>query len=292
MKHNKQADGNIQLSCLILYGMTTWNEHLAKNENIYYILRLPVQTIASVLLPVVIFFTLELLAMWSLRSHCQWALVQQWPCSAFWIGVNRRKVEDVRLLDYQAAHSTAFVGLVCDNWHDYTDWVPSADLQAYTLYGTAHGHSVKSLCSQHASHPRGMCVYLWCDVCPWAHGCWRGRLSCGQMLQDTAPIQSPVWPGRIMKRVFMTAALLYLGCELLFEQKANKETKTNCIQLTVKPGTWNKVLFFELMQIQSILNPSIATVCPCVYSCENKYARLICSFLLYTLIMPLHVHGQ
>lgn len=94
----------------------------------------------------------------SLRSRCQWAPVQQRLCSASWTGVNRRNVEAVKLLDYQAAHSTAFDGLVCDYWHHYTDRVPSAHLQAHTLYGTAHGHSVKSLCSQRASHPRGMCV--------------------------------------------------------------------------------------------------------------------------------------
>lgn len=151
--------------------------------------------------------------MWSLRSRCQWAPVQQRLCSASWAGLNRRKVGDVRLLDYQAAHSTAFDGLVCDHWHHYTDRVPSADLQAHTLHGTAHGHSVKSLCSQRASHPRGMCmcvyvrVCVWCAVCPWAHGCWRGRLSCSQMLQDTAPMESPVWAERIMKRAFMTVAL-------------------------------------------------------------------------------------
>ncbi len=72
---------------------------------------------------------------------------------------------DVRLLDYQAAHSTAFDGLVCDNWHHYTDGVPSADLQAHTLYGTAHGHTVKSLCSQRASHPRGVCVCVYVCMC-------------------------------------------------------------------------------------------------------------------------------
>lgn len=67
----------------------------------------------------------------------------------------------MRLLDYQAAHSNAFYSLVCYYWHHYTGRVPSADLQANTLHGTAHGHSVKSLCSQGASHPRGEhgCVY-------------------------------------------------------------------------------------------------------------------------------------
>ncbi len=91
--------------------------------------------------------------------------MQQRLCSASWAGLNRRKVGDVRLLDYQAAHSTAFDGLVCDYWHHYTDRVPSADLQAHTQHGTAHGHSVKSLCSQCASHPRGMCICLYVCVC-------------------------------------------------------------------------------------------------------------------------------
>ncbi|CAK6952729.1 LOW QUALITY PROTEIN: uncharacterized protein LOC128355311 [Scomber scombrus] len=57
----------------------------------------------------------------SLWSRCQWAPVQQRLCSASWTGVNRRNVEAVKLLDYQAAHSTAFDGLVCDYWHHYTD---------------------------------------------------------------------------------------------------------------------------------------------------------------------------
>lgn len=124
--------------------------------------------------------------MWSLRSCCQWAPVQRPLCSASWTRVNSRKVGDVRPPDYQAAHSTAFwrPGITTQTW------VPSADLQAHTLHGTAHGHSVKSLCSLRASHPWGMCVCV--CVCPWAQGCWRGRLSCSQMLQDTAPIESPV----------------------------------------------------------------------------------------------------
>ena len=128
-----------------------------------------------------IFFTLELLAMCSLRSCCQWALLSQWLYPAPLTGVNRGNAGDVRLPDYQAAHSTACEGLVCDYWHHNTDRVSSVDLQAHTLHGTAHGHSVKSLCSQRASHPRGMgmclrmCVCMVCCV-PLGSGVLKGKV--------------------------------------------------------------------------------------------------------------------
>lgn len=35
------------------------------------------------------------------------------------------------LLDYQAPYSSACDGLVFKDWHDYTDFVPSADVQAH-----------------------------------------------------------------------------------------------------------------------------------------------------------------
>lgn len=46
----------------------------------------------------------------------------------------QEEASDVRLLDYHEAHSTAFDGLLCDNWHHYTDRVTSADLQAHTRH--------------------------------------------------------------------------------------------------------------------------------------------------------------
>lgn len=51
----------------------------------------------------------------------------------------------VGLPDYQEAHSTAFDGLVWDNWHHYTDCTSISRLtgNAHTRAGTADGHSVK-----------------------------------------------------------------------------------------------------------------------------------------------------
>lgn len=77
-----------------------------------------------------------------------------------------------------------------------------------------------------------------CVLCPWAHGCWRGRISRSQMLQDVAPIESPVWPGRITKRAFMTVALLYVHyvCLGTFISAKRKPTKTNENHLAVNLG--------------------------------------------------------
>lgn len=47
-----------------------------------------------------------------------------------------------------------------------------------------------------------------CVFAPWAHGCWRGRISCSQMLQDAAPTESLVWPGRIRKTAFTAVPVL------------------------------------------------------------------------------------
>lgn len=41
--------------------------------------------------------------------------------SASWTGANSKEASDARLLDYQEVHSTAFDGLVTNNWHHYID---------------------------------------------------------------------------------------------------------------------------------------------------------------------------
>lgn len=52
---------------------------------------------------------------------------------------------DVGLPYYQEVHSTAFDGLVWDNWHHYTDRtsINRLDRHAHTRARTADGHSVK-----------------------------------------------------------------------------------------------------------------------------------------------------
>lgn len=129
--------------------------------------------------------------MWSRRWRCQRASAQE-AASYFlnWTWAVQSEAADVKLSDYQELHS--------DDWHHYTDCVPSRlILQSRTRHTSAKWVIVPQ---RHEA-----CVWeraCECVFAPWAHGCWRGRISCSQMLQDAAPTESPVWPGRIRKTAF------------------------------------------------------------------------------------------
>lgn len=132
--------------------------------------------------------------MWSRRWRCQRASVQEAPFYFLnWTWAEQSEASDVKLSDYQELHS--------GDWHHYTDCVPSRlILQSHTRHISAKWLIVPQ------RHEVCVCVWVCMRVCvcPWAHGCWRGRISCSQMLQDAAPTESPVWPGRIRKTAFTT----------------------------------------------------------------------------------------
>lgn len=86
---------------------------------------------ASVTLTAAMFFSLELLPMWSRRWRCQRASVQEAPSYFLnWTWAVQSEASDVKLSDYQELHS--------DDWHHYTDCIPSRlILQSRTRHTSA-----------------------------------------------------------------------------------------------------------------------------------------------------------
>lgn len=70
-----------------------------------------------------------------------------------------------------------------------------------------------------------MCECAWSGGCPWAHGCRRERLSCSQMLQDTAPMVPSVSREDYENSFQCCCAVLFTllsGCELWVKKQINQ----------------------------------------------------------------------
>lgn len=94
-----------------------------------------------------------------------------------------------------------------------------------------------------------MCECAWSGVCPWARGCRRERLSCSQMLQDTAPTVPSVSREDYENSFHCCCAVLFTllpGCELSVKKQINQTKKVS----TRMQRTMQNNLFFSSKVIQ------------------------------------------